>query len=259
MGYVSGDAYFYISNSLGGVKIPSNVYVDNIYINGQSITDLFVSKTSYDGTIGGLATSNTVYSKLEVDNKFLTKAGGLSDLVKLHADSGDGKAYLRKEIDALGTKDMEDAACIKSNSFADIASYGLSKDSSNYMSDLAVRKQKLCDNIGAAYSPDTQKKLKDSGWVNVLGGIYARQIGNIVCVQGTATLSSDPGDKAIIFTIPNSIDAPTKDCYMEYSRYEYLDKVRGMKMMIDGGSRSCYVIENSLDGRKISINLTYMV
>lgn len=112
-------------------------------------------------------------------------------------------------------------------------------------------KKQIRDNIGAAGVGDFQTKLSDTGWVNITGNLYARQIGNIVSIQGTiSTIHSGTA-----FTLPNNINAPkyavgydapmTDGCYWSCK--------------IDGGKKACTVTRCNHHGMTVPISLTYMV
>lgn len=259
LGYLGADKNFTIKNSIGNIVIPNDVYINALYIGGKDISSIYVNQTSYNKTLKTLALSDDVYSKKDSDAKYVTLKGGLTDIVNAHGKLAAGQLYCRNEIGALGTEEVSGIACIKKQYLADVVAEGLNTSSPTYSTDLENRKKQICSNIGAAYAPETQGKLKDTGWIPLITGLYIRQIGNIVTIQGKTTLAVSPAEGVGLFNIPNYIDAPTQLCYYEYSRFERLDKVRGMKMAIDANKRQCYVVENSLDGNTIYINLTYMV
>ena len=82
----------------------------------------------------------------------------------------------------------------------------------------AEAKKLACRNLGAAYAEEYQTKLPDTGWIQMLNSgsrtdtrnLYARQIGNIVCIQGTINSSRVDGSNmgGTIAILPNNISAP---------------------------------------------------
>ncbi len=167
--------------------------------NGILLSEKYVLKTSYTTDMSGKANTNDVYSKTSADNTFASKNGGFSQFVT----GNNTQAALRSQIGALGATDLS----------------GYTK-TNQYLADMATSesaKKQIRANIGAAGVGDFQAKLKDSGWVKCTGSgandLYARQIGNIVCVQGKIKTTHS----GIVFTIPNTIDAPYKEVYYCYS------------------------------------------
>lgn len=95
-----------------------------------------------------------------------------------------------------------------------------------------------------------EEATKDTGWVFITQGLYARQIGNIVCIQGTIrTIHS-----GILFTLPNNISAPKHDVVFCSGDY-YVWRTR-----IKGGQKTCRVEYcSSFCGQTEGFSLTYMV
>lgn len=236
LGYSSSsDAMFRISNTLAGVSIygATNSSVDlgpTIKENGQLLTDKYLQITNFNNTIANYIKSADVYNKTASDGRFSKVADGFSGYIS----AGNSQATLRNQIGAASTSDL--------NSY-------LSK--SAYLSDIATttaNKKKIRDNIGAVSKDDVQTKLKDTGWIWIKDGLYARQIGNVVYVQGVIkTIHS-----GTLFTIPNSIDTPFA-MVNQLIRNKY-------RVVINGGSRSCNV--DYCDGMcnlNIAFSLSYMV
>ena len=113
-------------------------------------------------------------------------------------------------------------------------------------------KRIICTNIGATYGDDYQKKLKDTGWINIGGGLYIRQIGNIVSIQGKVTIVHS----GTVFRIPNSIDPPTYAVNFSTTVSSYSTVWR---CTIQGGSRDCIVRYCNNHGVTTELSLTYMV
>lgn len=198
----STDQLFVIKSQNSDVEIVGKVAVNigpAIKENGTLLSEKYVQKTSYTIDMNGKANTNDVYSKTTADSTFAAKNGGLSQFVT----STNTQAVLRSQIGALGATDLS----------------GYAKNN-QYLADMATSeaaKTQIRANIGAAAAGDFQTKLKDTGWKKCTGAgasdLYARQIGNIVCVQGKLKTTHS----GIVFTIPNEIDAPYKEVYFCYS------------------------------------------
>lgn len=114
------------------------------------------------------------------------------------------------------------------------------------------KKAQIRQNIGAAKEGTYQSKLSDTGWVTVSGNIKARQIGNIVCIQGQVYTYHS----GTIFTLPNSIDAPKYDVAFSTAT----DHNSPWTCRIAGGQKKCTIVYCSgACGKTISFSMTYMV
>lgn len=180
------------------------------------------------------ANAKDVYSVGGADETFAKKASGLSQFVT----STNTQAKLRSQIGALGSSDLNGYA-VKSQCLADMATS-------------EANKKKIRDNIGAAAVGDFQAKLRDSGWIMIKSGLYVRQIGNIVSVQGNLrTVHS-----GTVFSIPNSIDPPAHAVYQSCS----FSNNRNWTVSIKANTRQCKVIYCSGScGNTTDFSLTYMV
>lgn len=166
---------------------------------GAPLSEKYVLKSTYIKDMGNKANSQDVYSTTNADKTFGKLNGGLSQFVT----ATNTQSVLRSQIGAIGTSDL--SGCAKLDQFL------------LDMAKTEADKAKIRTNIGAAAAGDFQTKLKDSGWLQCTGSgatdLYARQIGNIVCVQGKIKTTHS----GTVFTIPNKIDAPHKEVYFCYS------------------------------------------
>lgn len=233
------DLTFRITNNLAGVYIygASGSFVDlgpAIKENGQYLKDKYVLKSDYNSTYNTLAKSNDVYTKVQADGRYAQLSNGFADYIA----AGKTQATLRQQIGALGAGDLADYV-----------------KKSSYLSDMATTetaKQKIRENIGAAANGDFQTKLKDSGWVLIKRGLYIRQIGNVVSIQGSITTIHS----GTLFTIPNTIDPPTHAVYQSFS----FSNSRNWTVSIKANSRSCNVLYCSGScGNTTDFSITYMV
>lgn len=241
LGYTeSTDVSFRVTNNVAGVYVygANNSFVDLgpvIKENGQLLTDKYVQITNFDATIATVAKIVDVYDKAQSDARYSKVSDGFSGYISY----GNTEETLRKQIDAVGSDDLN--AYLKKSA---------------YLSDIATNdtnKKKIRDNIGAAGLDEFQPKLIDSGWVQLLyPGLWIRQIGNIVSIQGTLTTVHS----GTVFTIPNTIDPPTYAIRGSVS----LSNKRTWVVGIAGNSRACQVeyCDDSCN-REIKFSLTYMV
>lgn len=202
--------------------------------NGVLLSQKYALLSDVNKALALKANANDVYSVTEANNTFAKKASGLSQFVT----KTNTQAQLRSQIGALGTSDLSGYA-VKSQCLADMAT-----DETN--------KKKIRDNIGAAAVGDFQTKLKDSGWIMIKSGLYVRQIGNVVSVQGQLrTVHS-----GTVFSIPNSIDPPAHAVYQSCS----FSNSRNWTVSIKANSRQCKVLYcNGSCGNTTDFSLTYMV
>ena len=82
----------------------------------------------------------------------------------------------------------------------------------------AEAKRQACRAIGAAYAEEYQPLLADTGWIRMENsgsgtdtqGLFVRQIGNIVSIQGYINTARRDGSNwgGIVAVIPNKIQPP---------------------------------------------------
>lgn len=238
IGFISvSDQIFYIASSSYNIAISGSNSVNigpAIMENGKLLSEKYVLQTKLTEALNKKANSNEVYSIEQANHKFATKDGGLIQFVTTTIDA----ATCRSHIGAIGS--------------ADLASYA---KIGNHLSDMAkteADKAKIRQNIGAATAGDFQPKLSDSGWIHIKDTLYARQIGNMVCVQGsTKTIHS-----GTVFSIPNSIAAPTHAVKVTIA----FSNNRSWVCKIAKDQRACTVVYcDSSCGRSTEFSLTYMV
>lgn len=202
--------------------------------NGVLLSEKYVAVGTFTKTLKEKANLSDVYSIANADQKFAVKAGGLEQFVSATISA----EMCRSHIGAIGQNEL--------NSYAKL---------DKFLSDMAtndVQKRKIRNNIGAAGVEDFQPKLPDSGWKRIKDSLYVRQIGNIVCIQGsTKTIHS-----GTVFTIPNTISPPThavKYC-VSFSNN------RNWACYIPAGQRACKVVYcNGSCGNLTEFSITYMV
>ena len=234
----TADNIFYIHNRIANICINGLSAVNllpAIMENGVLLTDKYVQKTDLATQMTGKADVSAVYSKSDAESKFADKTSGFSQFIT----GSNTKETLRSQIGAIAIGALDDVP-----------------RTSNYLTDMAkteADKKKICENIGAARTGDFQAKIADTGWINISGtDLYARQIGDHVCVQGKA-VTVHTG--YVMFTLPNQISAPKYDVAFRAS----LDCNCDWGCKIAGGSKDCTVIYCTHHGKTISLSFSYMV
>ena len=228
---------FEIKNTVANIAITGLEAVDigpAIKENGVLLSTKYATNVNLTKALEAKADTSTVYTTTQADTKFASKNGGFSQFATTYT-----KAQLRAQIEAVSASDMSDVHPTKANLLSDMAT-------------TEEKKAQIRSNIGAAKEGSFQEKLSDTGWVNITGNIYARQIGNVVCIQGTVkTIHS-----GTVFTLPNSIDAPTYDVAFSTAT----DYNSPWTCKIVAGQKKCTMIYcNGACGKTIPISMTYMV
>lgn len=238
MGFVNTtDQVFTLSVESNNIKIHGGSTVDigpAIKENGVLLSERYALQATMTTALNGKANANEVYSNIQADNKFATKAGGLAQFVTATVNA----ATCRSHIGALGASDLNDYV-----------------KKSNFLSDMATseaNKKQIRDNIGAASVGEFEPKMTDSGWKLIKDTLYIRQIGNIVCIQGsTKTIHS-----GTVFTIPNTIQPPSHAVKHTIA----FANNRSWVCKIAAGQRACTVVYcDSSCNKSTEFSLTYMI
>lgn len=228
---------FEIKNTIADISILGYSAVNigpTIKENGTLLSQKYASIANMTEVLKTKADISTVYTTSQADIKFATKNGGFTQFVGAYT-----KVQLRTQIGAVSSDDVAATYPTKENLLSDMAT-------------TEEKKEQIRQNIGAAKADSYQAKLLDTGWVNVAGEIYARQIGNIVSIQGSfKTIHS-----GTVFSLPNSIDAPKYDvsfCTVTSSKDPWVCR-------LPAGKKDCIV--TYCDGgckEVISFSMTYMI
>lgn len=238
VGFISTtDQTFSISSSAYNISIAGHTTVNigpAIMENGVLLSEKYATVTNLTEGLEKKANSSDVYTQTQANKKFAVKTEGLLQFVTSNVSEAD----CRSHIGAIGKSDL--------NSYAKLE---------NYLSDMATdetKKQTIRNNIGAAGVGDFQSKLLDSGWKHIKDSLYVRQIGNIVCIQGsTKTIHS-----GTVFTIPNTIAAPSYSVKHTIA----FNNNRNWVCKIAAGQRACTVVYCSGScGQSTEFSITYMV
>lgn len=228
---------FEIKNTIANITITGLEAVDlgpAIKENGVLLSEKYATNTNLAKVLETKANASAVYTTTQADTKFASKTGGFTQFATAHT-----KAQLRAQIEAVSASDMTTVHPTKANLLSDMAT-------------TEEKKAQIRQNIGAAKEGTYQSKLSDTGWVTVSGNIKARQIGNIVCIQGQVYTYHS----GTIFTLPNSIDAPKYDVAFSTAT----DYNSPWTCRIAGGQKKCTIVYCSgACGKTISFSMTYMV
>lgn len=227
-----------IKNNLANIEILGLQAVNigpAIMEGGELLSEKYVSTTTFNSKINTKVDKGDVYTKKDINDNYAKKSNGLTQFITEESPS----EKLRKDIGAISTEDLK----------------GNYPEIDKLLSDMATNdasKAQICKNIGAARAGSFQPVLKDSGWIKVLEGLFVRQIGNVVCIQGVIrTVHS-----GIAFTLPNSIDAPKYDVAFSSTTTSYNGQWR---CAIAGGQKACTVGYCNNHGVTIPFSMTYMV
>lgn len=202
-----------------------------------------------------IATNLGLYTKSEADGKFGALAQSFQDyinhLVKAGNSSMQAQKTLRDKLAAAGSGDLANYVK-KDGKLLDLV-----------LADETAKKQ-ACTKLGAAYAGEYQTKIADTGWIACTGEnggtLWARQIGNVVCVQGvinTAKRSSNTWGS--IATIPNQISPPRFGCRQTIANFNDDHKYnRGCSFVINAGSRTILMHERGTYNVTTNLSFSYM-
>ena len=266
-----------MKQKLEGIKTGSFAYVDNDdvshaevegYVLLSHVRKELAKKAGRlldgytDEEKASIATNINVYSRIETDTKYAGIAMLFQDYINYLVAQGkkvaDAQKILRDKLDVL--------------SKADVSGTYLRKDSK--LSDLSLpntdAKKQVCGALGAAYAPDYQTKIADTGWLRMANSgngtdtsrLFVRQIGNIVSIQGVINTARRDGDHwgGTVAVLPNQISPPrygvrTTLCdWNDDAKYN-----RGTSFVLSGGSRNIRIFESGWYNVDTDMNFTYMV
>lgn len=238
IGFLSNtDKIFSLKVPLYNIDIIGHTAVNigpSIKENGVLLSEKYVLQANLTELLNTKANATNVYSIEAANNKFAVKNGGLAQFVSAECDA----ATCRGHIGAVGQNDLKPYAKLDS-----------------YLADMAKTeedKQKIRNNIGAATAGDFQPKMLDTGWIRIQDSLYARQIGNIVSIQGiTKTIHS-----GTVFRIPNAITPPPYTLRHTIS----LANDRNWICKIMAGQRTCFTEYcNKTCNNDVEFLITYMI
>lgn len=266
-----------MKQKLEGIKTGSFAYVDNDDVSHAEVEGYVLLShvrkelaKKADRLLAGyteeekksVAANINVYSKTETDTKYAGIARLFQDyidyLVAQGKKAADAQKMLRDKLDVLSKADVSGTYLRRDGKLSDLS-----------LPDTAARKQ-VCNALGAAYAPEYQTKIADTGWMQMANSgngtdtsrLFVRQIGNIVSIQGVINTARRDGSNmgGTVAVLPNGISAPrygvrTTLCdWNDDAKYN-----RGTTFILSGGSRNIRIFESGWYNVNTDMNFTYMV
>ena len=202
-----------------------------------------------------VAANLELYTKAEVDGHFPAFGQFLQDYVAYLVRQGKTTAEARKALRGVLAAAGVDDLTVYARRDQNLADLVLKDDNARRL---------VCQNIGAAYGPEYEKKITDTGWLPCggenAGTLWARQIGSVVCVQGTInTARRSSNTWGSIATIPNAIGAPRFGCRQTMADFNDDHKYnRGCSFVIRAGERTILMHERGTYNVTTELSFSYM-
>lgn len=266
-----------MKQKLEGIKTGSFAYIDNDDVSHAEVEGYVLLShvrkelaKKADRMLAGyteeekksVAANINVYSRSQTDTKYAAIASLFQDYINYLVAQGkkaaDAQKMLRDKLDVLSKTDVSGTYLRRDGKLSDLS-----------LPDTAARKQ-ACNALGAAYAPEYQTKIADTGWMRMANSgngtdtsrLFVRQIGNIVSIQGVINTARRDGDHwgGTVAVLPNGISAPrygvrTTLCdWNDDAKYN-----RGTTFILSGGSRNIRIFESGWYNVDTDMNFTYMV
>lgn len=266
-----------MKQKLEGIKTGSFAYVDNDDVSHAEVEGYVLLShvrkelaKKADRMLAGyteeekksVAANINVYSQSQADTKYAGIASLFQDYINYLVGQGkkvaDAQKMLRDKLDVLSKTDVSGTYLRKDSRLSDLSLLN------------ADAKKQVCNTLGAAYAPDYQTKIADTGWLQMANSgngtdtsrLFVRQIGNIVSIQGIINTARRDGDHwgGTLAVLPNGISAPkygvrTTLCdWNDDAKYN-----RGASLVLSGGSRNIRIFESGWYNVDTDMNFTYMV
>lgn len=245
----------------------SHAQVEGYVMTSQVVGEL---KKKADRLLGGysasdketVATNLNLYTKAGADARFATLENLFQDyinfLVRQGKSTSEAQQFLQGKLNVLSKNEI-------------VRDY-LRRDSklSDLLLPTAEARRQACRAIGAAYAEEYQPLLADTGWVQMENSgsgtntqsLFARQIGNIVSIQGAVNTANRDGNNwgGIVAVIPNKIQPPRYSVRCTATDWNDDHKYnRGVSFTIYGGSRRIQLYERGMYNANVELNFTYFV
>lgn len=266
-----------MKQKLEGIKTGSFAYIDNDDVSHAEVEGYVLLShvrkelaKKADRLLAGyteeekksVAANINVYSQSQTDTKYAAIASLFQDYINYLVGQGkkasDAQKVLRDKLDVLSKADVSGTYLRRDGKLSDLS-----------LPDTAARKQ-ACNALGAAYAPEYQTKIADTGWMQMANSgngtdtsrLFVRQIGNIVSIQGVINTARRDGSNmgGTVAVLPNGISAPryglrTTLCdWNDDAKYN-----RGTTFILSGGSRNIRIFESGWYNVNTDMNFTYMV
>ncbi len=177
-------------------------------------------------------------------------------LVRQGKSTAQAQQMLREKLDVLSVKEVTDVYLRRDGRLADLL-----------LPDAAAKKQ-ACGALGAAYAPDYQPRITDTGWLQMQNSgngtdtsqLFVRQIGDVVSIQGRINTGKRDGtnEGGTLAIIPNQVQPPRYGLRSGLTDYNDGHKFnRGASFVIQAGSRKLTLNESGWVDVWTEINFTY--
>ncbi|MCS2442539.1 hypothetical protein NXX09_20395 [Bacteroides uniformis] len=248
----------------GGI---SHAQVEGYVMTSQVVREL---KKKAERLMGGynasekdtIATNLNLYTKAGADARFAALENLFQDYIDFLTGQGkspmEARQLLRNKLDVLSKDEIVKDYLRKDGKLSDLSL------------PTAEAKRQACRAIGAAYAEEYQPLLADTGWMHMENsgsgtdtqGLFIRQIGNIVSIQGYINTARRDGSKrgGIVAVIPNKIQPPRYSVRCSAADWNDDHKYnRGSSFTIYGGSRRIQLYERGMYNVNVELNFTYFV
>ena len=200
----------------GGI---SHAQVEGYVMTSQVVREL---KKKAERLMGGynasekdtIATNLNLYTKAGADARFAALENLFQDYIDFLTGQGkspmEARQLLRNKLDVLSKDEIVKDYLRKDGKLSDLSL------------PTAEAKRQACRAIGAAYAEEYQPLLADTGWMHMENsgsgtdtqGLFIRQIGNIVSIQGYINTARRDGSNwgGIVAVIPNKIQPRDTAC-----------------------------------------------
>lgn len=266
-----------MKQKLEGIKTGSFAYVDNDdvshaevegYVLLSHVRKELAKKAGRlldgytDEEKASIATNINVYSRIETDTKYAGIAMLFQDYINYLVAQGkkvaDAQKILRDKLDVLSKSDVSGTYLRKDGKLSDLS-----------LPNTDAKKQ-VCRALGAAYAPDYQTKIADTGWLRMVNSgsgtdtsrLFVRQIGNIVSIQGVINTARRDGSNmgGTVAVLPNGISAPRYGIRTTLTDWNDDHKYnRGTTFILSGGSRNIRIYESGWYNVDTEMSFTYMI
>ena len=248
----------------GGI---SHAQVEGYVMTSQVVREL---KKKAERLMGGynasekdtIATNLNLYTKAGADARFAALENLFQDYIDFLTGQGkspmEARQLLRNKLDVLSKDEIVKDYLRKDGKLSDLSL------------PTAEAKRQACRAIGAAYAEEYQPLLADTGWMHMENsgsgtdtqGLFIRQIGNIVSIEGYINTARRDGSNwgGIVAVIPNKIQPPRYSVRCSAADWNDDHKYnRGSSFTIYGGSRRIQLYERGMYNVNVELNFTYFV
>ena len=208
-----------------------------------------------------IATNIGVYTKTASDARYASIENLFQDyithIVKDGKSTAEAQKMLRDRLNTPGKEDVSDNYLRKDGKLTELILPN------------ADAKKLACRTIGAVYAEEYQPILSDTGWLQMSNSgsgtdtrnLFIRQIGNIVCIQGTLNTSKRDGSNwgGTVALIPNQISPPKYGLRVSFADFnDDHQKNRGSSFIIQGNTRKMLIYESGWSNTTTEIHFSYM-